>query len=128
MVCTCTYDFALDVHESSDARARVVATGPHGPAPASPPPPPPPVSIKHLLATQNELMQVLTENLVHRGMHQPHHQPVMDSSYTDFLVMHPLTFTEATGPLEVGNWLHIIESKFGLLHCTKFQKTLYVAQ
>jgi hypothetical protein len=52
----------------------------------------------------------------------------MDSSYTDFLVMHPPTFTEATDPLEAGNWLHIIESKFGLLHCTKLQKTLYAAQ
>jgi hypothetical protein len=28
-----------------------------------------PVSIEQLLATQNELMQVLTENLVHRGGH-----------------------------------------------------------
>jgi hypothetical protein len=44
----------------------------------------------------------------------------MDSSYTDFLAMHPLTFIEAADLLEVDNWLHIIESKFGLLHCTEF--------
>jgi hypothetical protein len=42
-------------------------------------------------------------------------------------MMHPLTFAEASDPLEVDNWLHITESKFGLLHCTEFQKTLYVA-
>jgi hypothetical protein len=30
--------------------------------------------------------------------------------------------------LEVDNWLRTIELKFGLLHCTVYQKTLYVAQ
>jgi hypothetical protein len=73
-------------------------------------------------------MRVLTENLVHQGGHQPHHQHVLESSYTDFLATHPPMFTEASDPLEVDNWLHITESKFGLLHCTEFQKTLYVAQ
>jgi hypothetical protein len=28
----------------------------------------------------------------------------------------------------VDNWLRTTESKFGLLHCTEYQKTLYVAQ
>jgi hypothetical protein len=37
----------------------------------------------------------------------------MDSSYIDFLATHPLTFTEMTDPLEVDNWLCIIESNFG---------------
>jgi hypothetical protein len=72
-------------------------------------------------------MRVLTKNLMHRGVHQPHHQPVMDSSYTDFLVTHPPLFTEASDPPEADNWLRITESKFGLLHCTDFQKTLYIA-
>jgi hypothetical protein len=29
------------------------------------------MSLEQLLATQNELMRVLTKNLVHRGGHQP---------------------------------------------------------
>jgi hypothetical protein len=33
-----------------------------------------------------------------------------------------------TDPLEVDSWLHIIESKFRLLHYTEFQKTLYSTQ
>jgi hypothetical protein len=33
-----------------------------------------------------------------------------------------------TDSLEVDSWLHTTESKFGLLHCTLYQKTLYVAQ
>jgi hypothetical protein len=72
-------------------------------------------------------MRVLTEILMHCGVSQPHHQSVMDS-YTDFLATDPLMFTEAPDPLEVDNWLRMIESKFGLLHCTEFQKTLYMAQ
>jgi hypothetical protein len=63
---------------------------------------------------------VLTENLVQREVRVPHRQPVVETSYTDFLVTHPLTFAEATDPLEVDSWLRIIESKFGFLHCTKF--------
>jgi hypothetical protein len=114
MLHTRTGDFALYVSEVSCARAGAAATGPHGVAPTGPrgaalaspplpPPPPPPVSIEQLLATQNELMRVLIENLMHRGVHQPHHPPVMDSSYTDFLVMHPLTFVKVADPLEADN-------------------------
>jgi hypothetical protein len=52
----------------------------------------------------------------------PHHQPGVEISYTDFLVTHPLMFAEAIDPLEADNWLRIIESKIGLLHCTEIQK------
>jgi hypothetical protein len=52
----------------------------------------------------------------------------VETSYTDFLVMHPPTFAKAIDPLEVDNWLRIIESMFGLLHCTENQKTLFTAQ
>jgi hypothetical protein len=75
---------------------------------------------------QNELMMVLMENLVQREVHPPHRQPGVETSYTNFLAMHALTFAEAIDPLEADNWLCIIESKFGLLHCTKIQKTLFV--
>jgi hypothetical protein len=131
MVCTHTCDFVLDVPEGSGARHGVAPTRPRGTAPASPPPPAlplPPMRIELLLATQNEIMQVLTENLLHRGGRWPHYQQVLDSSYTDFLAMHPRTFTKASDPLEEYTWLRITECKFGLLHCTELQKTLYAAQ
>jgi hypothetical protein len=73
-------------------------------------------------------MQVLMENLMQREVRSPHRQPGVETSYTDFLATHPLTFAEATDPLEADNWLRIIESKFGLLHCTEYQKTLFMAQ
>jgi hypothetical protein len=72
-------------------------------------------------------MRVLTENLVQREACPPHRQPGVETSYTDFLAMHPLTFAEVIDPLEADNWHHIIESKFGLLHCTEIQKTLFMA-
>jgi hypothetical protein len=96
--------------------------------PPPPPPPPPPVSLEQLLATQNELMRVLMENLVQHEVRLPHRQPGVETSYTDFLATHSSTFAEATDPLEADNWLRIIESKFELLHYTEIQKTLFAAQ
>jgi hypothetical protein len=86
------------------------------------------VSLEQLLATQNELMRVLTENLAQCEVRPPHHQPGVETSYTDFLAMHPPTFAEAINQLEVDNWLCIIEFKFGLLHCSEIQKTLFTTQ
>jgi hypothetical protein len=44
------------------------------------------------------------------------------------MATHPLVFADVTDPLEADSWLHTMESKFGLLHCTEYQKTLYEAQ
>jgi hypothetical protein len=52
----------------------------------------------------------------------------MNMSYSEFLVTHRPLFFEGKDPLEVDNWLHTTESKFSLLHCTEYQKTLYAAQ
>jgi hypothetical protein len=51
-----------------------------------------------------------------------------DSSYSDFLATHLPVFADATNYLEANNWLHTTESKFGLLHLTEYQKTLYSTQ
>jgi hypothetical protein len=47
--------------------------------------------------------------------------------YLNFLATQPPVFADATDPLEADSWLYTTESKFGLLHCTKYQKTLYAA-
>jgi hypothetical protein len=52
----------------------------------------------------------------------------VETSYTDFLVTHPAMFAKVIDLLEVDYWLCIIESKFGLLHCSEIQKTLFAAQ
>jgi hypothetical protein len=50
------------------------------------------------------------------------------TTYGDFTVTHPPLFTEAGEPLKAYHWLRVIESKFGLLHCTEVQKTLFATQ
>jgi hypothetical protein len=103
MVCTCTGDFTQDAPEPSNAHAGAATNELHNAACGTPLPPPPPVSLKQLLATQNELTGVLTENLMQREACSPHRQPGVETSYTNFLVMHPPTCAEATDPLEVEN-------------------------
>jgi hypothetical protein len=112
----------LDMPEGSAGRGR-------GQIPRGDAPPPPPISLEQLLATQNDLMRRLVENDErHRAeRQQPRHQE-RDSSYLDFLATHPPVFTDVTNPLEANSWLRTTESKFGLLHCTEYQKTLYAAQ
>jgi hypothetical protein len=49
-------------------------------------------------------------------------------SYSEFLVTHPPLFSRGKDPLEADDWLRTTESKFRLLHCAEYQKTLYAAQ
>jgi hypothetical protein len=126
MVHTRTFEeLSLEIPEGFARRGRGQVT--RGGAP--PPPPGPPVSLEQLLATQNDLMRRLIENDEHRGAerYQPRHQE-RDSSYSDFLVTHPPVFADAIEPLEADSWLQTMESKFGLLHYTEYQKTMYAAQ
>jgi hypothetical protein len=106
IVRTRTGDFTQDAPEPSNARAGAAMNELHNAACGTPPPTPPPppsVSFEQLLATQNELMRVLTENLMQREARPPHRQPGVETSYTDFLAMHPQTFAEVIDPLDLDN-------------------------
>jgi hypothetical protein len=52
----------------------------------------------------------------------------MNASYSEFLVTHPPLFSREKDLLEAGDWLRTTESKFTLLHCIEYQKTLYTTQ
>jgi hypothetical protein len=52
----------------------------------------------------------------------------MNTSYSDFLATHLLVFSGASDPLDMDDWLCSTESKFSLLHCIEYQKTLYAVQ
>jgi hypothetical protein len=117
-------DDVLDIPEGSAPRGRGRVQPSHGNAP--PPPPHPPVSLEQLLATQNELIQIEAR----RGAERPQHPQYQDmnTSYSEFLATHPPLFSRGKDLLEADDWLRTTESKFSLLNCTKYQKTLYAAQ
>jgi hypothetical protein len=127
-----TEDASFDIPEGSVGRERGRGRG-HGQARCDNPPSPPPcapVSIEELLATQNELMRVLVQNEAHHGVECPQHhrQQDMNMSYSNFLATHSPIFSGAKDLLDVDDWLRTTKSKFGMLNCTEYQKTLYVVQ
>jgi hypothetical protein len=52
----------------------------------------------------------------------------MNTSYSNFLTTHPPILFGEKDPLDADDWLCTTESKFSLLHCIEYQKTLYVTQ
>jgi hypothetical protein len=112
-----------DIPESSTHRR-----GAFYPAVPPPSPPTPPVSLEQLLALLNAIVQRLTAIDERQAGHSQQHQQPQESSYLNFLATHPPVFTETTDPLEANHWLHVTESKFGLLHCFVLQKTLFAVQ
>jgi hypothetical protein len=76
---------------------------------------------------QTELLRQLIANSTHGGNGARNAPSPAPTTYNDFTATHPPLFTEAGEPLEAGHWLRVMESKFGLLHCTEVQKTLFAA-
>jgi hypothetical protein len=93
-----------------------------------PSPPTPSTSLEQLLAPLNAIVQRLTVIDERQAGQSQQHQQLQESSYFDFLATQPPEFTETTDPLEANHCLHMTESKFKLLRCSEFQKTLFVAQ
>jgi hypothetical protein len=95
--------------------------------------PPPPPSLAQVIASildsrdeQTELLWQLVANST-RGGNGARNAPA-PTTYNDFAATHLPLFTEAGEPLEADHWLWVMESKFGLLYCTKVQKILFTAQ
>jgi hypothetical protein len=97
-------------------------------------PPPPPILAQVIALIlesrdeQTELLRQLVANYACGGHGARNaHAPTL-TTYGDFAATHPPLFTGAGEPLEADHWLQVIEFKFGLLHCTEVQKTLFTAQ
>jgi hypothetical protein len=93
-----------------------------------PSPPTPPTSLEQLLAPLNAIVQRLTAIDECQAGQSQQHQQLQEFSYFDFLATQPPEFAETTDPLEANHWLRVTESKFKLLRCFEFQKTLFAAQ
>jgi hypothetical protein len=97
--------------------------------------PPPPPSLAQVIALilesrdeQTELLRQLITNSAHGGNGARNAPAPAPTTYSDFAAMHLPLFTEPGEPIEADHWLQVMESKFGLLHCTEVQKTLFAAQ
>jgi hypothetical protein len=77
---------------------------------------------------QIELLRQLVANSTRGGNGARNAPAPAPTTYSDFVATHLLLFTEAGEPLEADHWFRVMESKFGLLHCTEVQKTLFAAQ
>jgi hypothetical protein len=99
-------------------------------------PSPPPTlaqAIASILESQDEQTELLRQLIAnstptHGGNGARNDHAQAPTTYADFAAMQLPFFTEAGEPLEADNWLHVIESKFGLLRCTETQKTLFGTQ
>jgi hypothetical protein len=77
---------------------------------------------------QTELLRQLIANSTRDGNGARNAPALALTTYSEFVAMHPLLFTEVGEHLEDDHWLHVMESKFGLLRCTEVQKTLFAMQ
>jgi hypothetical protein len=77
---------------------------------------------------QTELLRQLVANSARSGHGARDASTPTPTTYDDFAATHLPLFTKAEEPLEADHWLRVIESKFGLDHCTEVQKTLFTTQ
>jgi hypothetical protein len=87
--------------------------------------------IEQLIATQNQLMQVVLQTLNHLQSNPQVHQqqppppPPPQSRLGEFLMTHPTTFSQAKDPMEAKDWLKSIEKKLEIAQCSNQEKVLF---
>jgi hypothetical protein len=77
------------------------------------------------MASHNAIMQRLARIGECQAGHSQQHKQPHESSYFGSLATQPPKGAETTDPLEANHCLHVIESKFRLLHYFEFQRTLF---
>jgi hypothetical protein len=122
---TCLDDRMVNTHNVRNGAENSQGNG------NSPPPPSLAQAIALILESRDEqtkLLQQLVDNFTHGGNGARNAPAPALTTYSDFAATHPPLFTEAGEPLEANHWLWVMETKFGLLHYTEVQKTLFATQ
>jgi hypothetical protein len=98
------------------------------------PPPVPPTLAEAIAALVNTnadntrfLREMVGNQFQHHGGRAPPQGP-RETSYLDFSETRPPLFIKAEDHLEADEWIRVIEQKFGLIHCTETQKSLFAAK
>ena len=88
---------------------------------ANPSPPNPP-TIEQSMMTQTQLLQTYVQNVCTKS-----HQAPPRDKHGEFMKGHPLTFSHASDPLEVDDWLRAVERQLNIAQCNDHQKVLYAS-
>ena len=98
------------------------------------PPPVPPTLAETIAALVNAntdktrfLREMVGNQFQHHGRRAPPQGP-RETSYLEFSETCPPLFVKAEDPLEVDEWIRVMEQKFVLIRCTEIQKSLFAAQ
>jgi hypothetical protein len=90
------------------------------------------VNLEQLIATQNQLMQVILQTLNNIQPNQQAHQqqappppPLHQSRLAEFLRTCPTTFSQAKDPMEVEDWLKGVEKKLVIAQCMDHERVLF---
>jgi hypothetical protein len=89
------------------------------------------VNLEQLIATKNQLMQVVLQTLNNMQPNQQAHlqqapPPAHQSHLAEFLRTHLTSFSQAKDPMEVKDWLKGVENKLVITQCTDRVKVLFV--
>jgi hypothetical protein len=92
------------------------------------------VNLEQLIATQNQLMQVVLQTLNNMQPNQQAHQqqappppPPHQSRLAKFLRTCSTTFSQAKDPMEAEDWLKGVGKKLVIAQCTDHEKVLFAA-
>jgi hypothetical protein len=81
-----------------------------------------------MLQLNTRLLREMAGNQIHPQGGQGQNQTPRDTTYMEFSETRPPVFVKADEPLEVNEWIHVMEQIFVLIQCTKTQKPLFAAQ
>ena len=118
----------------SRTRAHDGAGTSHGQEDTPNPPPVPPTLAKAIAALVNatadntRFLREMAGNLFQQHGGRAPLQGPCETTYLEFSETRPPLFIKAEKPLEAGEWVRVMEQKFGLIRCTETQEPLFAAQ
>jgi hypothetical protein len=73
----------------------------------------------NVTANNTRFLREMARNQIHQHGGRGQHQTPRDTTYMEFLETHPPIFIKAEEPLEVNEWIRVMEQKFGIIQCTE---------
>src|SRR5512135_1344994 len=86
-------------------------------------------TLAQILAQQTQLINLLVQQAQNQQTNNQNQNPPPppQNKLAEFLRVRPPIFSSTTNPVEAGDWLHAIEKKLDLLHCTDQEKVSFAS-